>query len=239
MSHHHDHHGHDEEHAEAHDHIHDHTDDITPALQNLLYEQIDFSKLQTLNEDESNSGRAICQKTWAQRMESEPELKSSADEQLLMIIPYVHHHLLGNRDVGAEKHRFTGQVRLHSILIRTSTTPSAPKTLKLFLNADSMDFETASDKSPTQELSISQTNEVQEIPVKRAYFNTTRSLALFFEDNWSGGDEDVTRISYLAFKGDYMKLNKEPVSVLYEAAANPSDHKAIVGTDLGVGRQIQ
>lgn len=102
-----------------------------------------------------------------------------------------------------------------------------------------MDFETASEKPPTQEVSISRTVEVQEIPVKRAYFNTTRSLALFFEDNWSGGEEDVTRISYLAFKGDFMKLNKEPVSVLYEAAANPQDHKAIVGTDMGVGRQIQ
>ena len=95
MSHHHHHHhghshgDHDEEHAEAHNHVHDHDDDIVPALQNLLYEQIDFSKLVTLNEDESNSGRAICQKTWMQRMDPEPELKSSADEQLLMHIPYV------------------------------------------------------------------------------------------------------------------------------------------------------
>jgi hypothetical protein len=94
MSHHHDHshshgHGHDDEHAEAHNHVHDHSDDITPALQNLLYEQIDFSKLHTLNEEDSNSGRAICQKTWAQRMEAEPELKSSADEQLIVVVPYV------------------------------------------------------------------------------------------------------------------------------------------------------
>lgn len=87
MSHNHHHHGHDEEHAEAHNHVHDHSDDITPALQNLLYEQIDFSKLQTLNEDESSSGRKICQKTWAQRLEPNPELKSFADEQLLMIVP--------------------------------------------------------------------------------------------------------------------------------------------------------
>jgi hypothetical protein len=136
--------------------------------------------------------------------------------------------------------RFTGQVRLHSILIRTSPTPSSPKTLKLFVNPPpEMDFETATDKEPTQVLSVSQTAEVQEIPVKRAYFNTTRALALFFEDNWGEGDEDVTRISYLGFKGDFMKLNKEPVNVLYEAAANPGDHKSIVGTAEGVGRSIQ
>ncbi|PVI03188.1 DUF1000-domain-containing protein [Periconia macrospinosa] len=222
MSHHHDHHhGHDEEHAEGHNHVHDHSDDITPALQNLLYEQIDFSKLQTLNEDEANSGRKICQKTWAQRMDLEPELKSSTDEQLLMIVP------------------FTGQVRLHSILIRTSPTESSPKTLKLFINDDSIDFSTASDKPPTQEVSISQTAEVQEIPVKRAKFNTTRILTLFFEDNWSDGEEDVTRISYLGFKGDFMKLNKEPISFLYEAAANPGDHKMVAGVKEGLGRSIQ
>lgn len=222
MSHNHDHsHCHDEHHDHGDGHEHDHTDDITPALQNILHEQIDFSKLVTLNEDESNSGRAICQKTWVQRLEPEPELKSSADEQLLMVVP------------------FTGQVRLHAILIRTSNSQSSPKTLKVFLNQDSMDFETASEKEPTQTLEISQTNDVQEIPVKRAYFNTTRSLALFFEDNWSHGEEDETIITYLAFKGDFMKLNKEPVSVLYEAAANPSDHKNIVGIGQGVGRSIQ
>ena len=214
-------HCHDEHHDHGDGHEHDHSDDITPALQNILYEQIDFSKLVTLNEDDSNSGRAICQKTWAQRLDAEPELKSSADEQLIMVVP------------------FTGQVRLHSIILRTSNSSASPKTLKVFVNHDSLDFETASEKEPTQELSVSQTSDVQEIPVKRAYFNTTRSLALFFEDNWSGGDEDETRISYLAFKGDFMKLNKEPVSVLYEAAANPSDHKNIVGIGEGVGRSIQ
>lgn len=225
MSHNHSHGSHCHDEHEGHDHSHgdghDHSDDITPALQNILYSQIDFSKLVTLNEDASNSGRAICQKTWAQRLDPDPELVSSADEQLLMIVP------------------FTGQVRLHSILLRTSPSPSSPKTLKVFLNADGMDFETASDKAPTQTLEISQTSEVQEIPVKRAYFNATRSLALFFEDNWSNGEEDETRISYLAFKGDFMKLNKEAVSVLYESAANPTDHKSIVGIGQGLGRSVQ
>lgn len=217
-------HCHDEHHDHDHDHgdgAHDHSDDITPALQNLLYEQIDFSKLVTLNEDESNSGRAICQKTWAQRLDPEPELKSSADEQLIINVP------------------FTGQVRLHSIIIRTSACPNCPKTLKVFVNHDALDFDTASEKAPTQTLEISQTSDVQEIPVRRAHFNTTRSLALFFEDNWSNGEEDETVLSYLAFKGDFMKLNKEPVSVLYEAAANPNDHKVLQGIGEGVGRSIQ
>lgn len=78
-------HGHD-----GHDHshgTHDHSDDITPALQSLLYEQVDFSSVNTLNEAEPRSGAAILQKTWAQRLEPQPELQSDADEQLLMFVP--------------------------------------------------------------------------------------------------------------------------------------------------------
>lgn len=75
--------------------------------------------------------------------------------------------------------------------------------------------------------------------MKRARFNTTRALALFFEDNWSDGEEDETRISYLGFKGDFMKLNKEPVNFMVELAANPSDHKTIAGVKEGLGRTIQ
>lgn len=64
-----------------------------------------------------------------------------------------------------------------------------------------------------------------------------RSLDLFFEDNWGAGEEDETRVSYLGFKGEWMKLSREPVSFLYEAAANPKDHQLAsgVGERLGSG----
>nr|POE54896.1 pith domain-containing protein p35g2.02 [Quercus suber] len=110
-------------------------------------------------------------------------------------------------------------------------------TLKLYLNRDDLDFSTAASLAPTQTLDLAQSNDVQEIPVKRALFNTVRSLDLFFEDNWGAGDEEQTRLSYLGFKGEWMRLNREPVSFLYEAAANPKDHKMAsgVGERLGSG----
>ena len=92
-----------------------------------------------------------------------------------------------------------------------------------------MDFSLASDLKPTQKLALPKGNDVAEIPLNRALWNGTTSINLFFEDNHSGGEEDVTRISYLGFKGDFMALNREPVHVLYEAAANPKDHKVIQG----------
>ncbi|KAK0304218.1 hypothetical protein LTR01_007574 [Friedmanniomyces endolithicus] len=221
MSHCHDEHGH-----HGHDHsegaAHDHTDDITPALQNHIYEQIDFSATNTLNEAEPRSGSRVVQKTWTERLDQEPELSSDADEQLLMHVPT----------------SFTAQIRLHSILIRTSTTSSAPQTLKLFLNRDDLDFSTASALPATQTLELAQSNEVQEVPVKRALFNTVRSLDLFFEDNWGQGEEDVTRVSYIGFKGEWMKLSREPVNFLYEAAANPADHKMVSGVGVRLGSGI-
>jgi hypothetical protein len=74
----------------GHDHAgHDHSDDISPAIQHSLYQHINFDDITTLNEAESDSGKAIIKKTWAERLEEQPELESDADEQLLMHVPYV------------------------------------------------------------------------------------------------------------------------------------------------------
>jgi hypothetical protein len=86
-------HCHDEHEHSGHGHSHadhDHTDDITPALQYSLYQHINFDDIITLNESETDSGRAIIKKTWTERLEVEPELESDADEQLLIHIPCVY-----------------------------------------------------------------------------------------------------------------------------------------------------
>ncbi|KIW31710.1 uncharacterized protein PV07_03310 [Cladophialophora immunda] len=206
-------HDHDHDHGHGHGggHEHDHSHDLEPALQSNLYKQINFEGVITLNEAEPRSGAAIVQKSWDERLNDQPILESDADEQLLMHVP------------------FAGSCKLYSIIIRTSDTDSAPQTLKLFRNRDDMDFNLASDLKPTQKLTLPKSNDVAEIPLNRALWNGTTSINLFFEDNHSGGEEDVTRISYLGFKGDFMALNREPVHVLYEAAANPQDHKLIQG----------
>ncbi|CAK7202906.1 hypothetical protein SEUCBS139899_005633 [Sporothrix eucalyptigena] len=217
MSHHcHDEHaGHGHGHDHGHDHNHDHSDDITPALQFSLYQHVDFEKIVTLNEEQSGSGRAIVKKTWDQRLSAEPELSSDVDEQLLMNVP------------------FTGQVKLHAILLRTSASLSAPRTLHVFQNRDDIDFGSAEEEAEhaTQTFELAQTSDIQEFAVKRAIFGQVRRLTLFFPDNFGDGDEDVTRLSYLGFRGEWMQLGRAPVNILYEAAANPADH-ALKGTSV-------
>ncbi|KEZ43079.1 hypothetical protein SAPIO_CDS5164 [Scedosporium apiospermum] len=205
------HHCHDEHHdhgGHGHDHgAHDHSDDITPALQFSLYQHINFDEIVTFNEARFGMGRDVVKKTWAERLNNEPELESDADEQLIMNVP------------------FTGQVKLHSISLRTSNSPSAPKTLKVFVNRDKLDFSTAEEAEATQTFELSLTSDVQELPVKRALFGKVRRLSLFFVDNFSEGEEDVSRIAYVGFKGEWMQLGRAPANILYEAAANPSDHE--------------
>ena len=209
---------------------HDHSDDITPALQCSLYQHVNFDGITTMNETEADSGKAVVKKTWAERLQEQPELKSDADEQLLMQIPYAKYLSSCIRSACLTLcHSFTGQVKLHSIRIRTSNSSSAPQTLKVFINRDDLDFSSASDLSAIQEFHLSQTSEIQDIPVKRALFGRVQSLTLFFVDNFGQGEEDVTRITYLGFKGEWMQLGRAPTNIIYEAAANPSDH-ALKGT---------
>lgn len=83
-------HCHEEHEGHGHNHSeggHDHSDDIQPALQASLYQQIDFEAINTLNEAQPHAGKAIVKKTWAERLQDQPELTSDADEQLLMHIP--------------------------------------------------------------------------------------------------------------------------------------------------------
>ncbi|KOS22433.1 PITH domain-containing protein 1 [Escovopsis weberi] len=200
-------HGHDDHHE------HDHSDDITPALQYSLYEQVHFDHIVTLNEARTGSGRAVVRKTWAERLSPSPELVSDVDPQLLMTVP------------------FTAQIKLHSILLRTSASPAAPRTLHLFINRDDMDFSAAEGSKPTQVLELSRTSDVQEIPVRRSLFGSVQRLVLFFVDNFGDGgddddgDEEASRISYLGFKGEWSLLGRAPERIVYEAAAQPGDHK--------------
>lgn len=76
---------------------------------------------------------------------------------------------------------------------------------------------------------------MQELPVKRTSFGNVYNLNLFFEDNHG---EDVSRVYWIGLKGEFMQLNREPIEVLYEKAANPKDHEIIAGlAEQGASRQ--
>ena len=93
---------------------------------------------------------------------------------------------------------------------------------------------------------------VLEVGVKRALWTAVMSVTLFFVDNWGspstgsddGNDDDEeeeeeeeegeevhTEISYLGFRGDWLRTGGAPLGVVYESAANPADHKLVHKAD--------
>jgi len=57
---------------------------------------------------------------------------------------------------------------------------------------------------------------VTEYPVKRVSFNNVRNLTLFVSENWSGGDEETSKLWYIGFKGEWTELKDAPLITVYE-----------------------
>lgn len=225
-------HEHDD-HGHGHGHDHDHVPPPDSNEAQSLFSCISHDQITTLNESVADSGKLVF-KPWQKRLDGTQFLESDADEQLIISVP------------------FTGIVRLHSILVRSTADDSAPKTIKLFKNKDNLDFSSATELPATAEFqhplgvggqegqeieedgdalasassSISLESEgIVEYAVSRAHFSNLTNLTIFVEDNHGA---DTTKILYIGLRGEFTKMSRAPIVTMYEAAANPRDHKNLV-----------
>ncbi|KAK9237420.1 galactose-binding domain-like protein [Lipomyces kononenkoae] len=203
------------EHGNSHSHSHDdhgHGHSHSPPPETTydsqsLYSRIFHDQIWTMNESAPNAGRDVV-KPWNERYDTEKILESDADEQLIMFIP------------------FTGLVKLYSILVRSIPDEHAPKTIKVFKNRSDIDFSIATDlKADANVEHPHGTSEIVEYHLKRAIFSNVQSICLFILDNHG---EDTTKITYIGLRGEWKEFSRDPVITIYEAAANPSDHKNLV-----------
>ncbi|KDN48705.1 hypothetical protein RSAG8_02692, partial [Rhizoctonia solani AG-8 WAC10335] len=137
-------------------------------------------------------------------------LESDADDQLILRIP------------------FTGSVKLRGLLLKTGPGDQTAHKVSLFPNADELDFNDANDREPAQSFEVVQSREVGEYTVKPAKFSNCRSLTLFFP---AAQGADTLKIYYVGLLGEWSEFTRDPVVTIYEAQANPADHKKITGTD--------
>lgn len=216
-------------HNHNHGHDHSHEPPLETSASQSLFPYIYHDHIHSLNESHPDSARAVF-RSWDKRLQVDPHLESDADEQLLIHVP------------------FTAVLRLHSLLIRSTSDDFAPKTIKLFKNRSDIDFGIASQLSavekvthphgvgasaeePGQPSSGNNLDEegIAEYALNRAHFSNTTSLTIFVEDNWG---EETTKILYIGLRGQVTgKLSSAPVVTIYEAAANPADHKSLVPGD--------
>ncbi|KAI9264837.1 galactose-binding domain-like protein [Sporodiniella umbellata] len=196
---------------------HDHDDLPESGEQFLLYSKIDLDNVRCLNEAEANSGKQVI-RPWHERMDDSKVLESDADEQLIVYVP------------------FTGSVKLRSICLRTDGSESAPSKMKVFINREDVDFDVAESYRPIQEFELVQSsNEVVEYGTRITKFSSVRNITLFFPENFG---DDTSLVRFIGFKGEWTEMKRDPIITVYEANANPADHK-VSGTSDKMDHSIQ
>ncbi|KAF7727080.1 hypothetical protein EC973_008043 [Apophysomyces ossiformis] len=97
------------------------------------------------------------------------------------------------------------------------------KASRIFINRDDVDFDVVESYSPIQTWELVEgSDEVVEYSTRITKFTNVRNITLFFPENF-GGDTSIIR--FLGFKGEWTQIKKDPIITVYEASANPADHK--------------
>jgi len=206
--------------CQGHSHDHDHEDDQGVSL----YDYIDTPHAWCLNEETTNSGQKIL-KEYEYRFTETPSLRSQEvddddeDPELLLHVP------------------FTETVSLKFITIRGISSAedgtAGPKTVKLFVDRDDIDFETANELTPAMKLDLvppeheeETANGTIDYPVRPAgRFQNISSITLYFPDNF-GVDETIqTEITFVGFKGKATNFRRKAVQCVYESRGMLKDHK--------------
>lgn len=204
----------------AHDHQ-DHGDDLGLSL----LPAVNMEGVVCLNEEVRDSGRAIL-KLHEERFTTNPSLRSpEGDPELLMIIP------------------FREAVTVHSICVMNTAensgdgTRAPPRRIKLFVDRDSIDFETArelpenvlrANASAIDLVPPSHSEETATIdyPLRPASkFQNIQSLAIFVQGNFDEEGQMGTEITYIGLKGTGTNLRRQAVEAVYETKGMKKDHK--------------
>lgn len=202
----HHHHSHDHEHGDSQHHTHPHGDPPIPTnVSQSINNKIDTSKLIGYNLINNSNELPKLFKTIDKRYETVPVFKSEFDSEMIIVIP------------------FTGPVKVFSLLINGS---KPPQSIKIYKNSPNLCFDNINNAKPTyqcehpQNVDLSQGYIEHHLP--RRKFAGTTSLTLFLE----GGNADRLELFALELRGDYAGPHPQlPVSLLYESAARPQDHK--------------
>lgn len=199
----------------GHSHDHEHGDDLGLSLR----QYIDFTRVSCLNESVQGSGSSIF-KLHEDRLSATPSLQSpEGDPELILHIP------------------FTEAVTIQSITIRNASTSSetaSARRIKLFVDRDDLDFETARELPPHQQLELLPPHHLADgtidYPVRPAgRFQNISSLTIFVVDNYDESGECGTEITHVGLKGKGTNMRRGIVDIVYETQGMPKDHKVREG----------
>ncbi|KAF3987981.1 hypothetical protein FT663_04208 [Candidozyma haemuli var. vulneris] len=227
------------EHFHGHSHSHggddggdDHVPPIPTSVATSLNSKVDLPHVTALNLENKPDDLQKLFKNGNSRYSLKPIIKSDADEQLILHIPFLN-----------------GSVKLHSIIIRSNGDKYCPKTIKVWKNNRDIDFDNVESVKPLHSLehpnvgvnynedsdceeevpeSLEDDADFVEHHVPRHIFTGIQHLTLFFKDIY--GDEEQVHLHSIELRGEFTELSKDPVITLYESAPNPADHKIAEAT---------
>lgn len=185
----------------------------------VIYKTINLSKTRCLNEEVANSCRNVF-RPWDGRLEV-------IDSPLRSV--RVENDDDDDDDEGNElllHVEFDASVKLKAFSVvggLGAEFESRPRSVRLYVNRDDLDFGTVHDLEPVQTFDLldNQAGEV-EYPVRAAKFSGVHSIDMHFP---SISESDHQSIYFIGFKGEYTSRRRQAVDAVYEGVALPSDHK--------------
>lgn len=98
----------------------------------------------------------------------------------------------------------------------------SPKSVKLFINNETLDFESIEDSTPTQTVDLVEDFcGMIEYPLKAAKFTNVNHLTLYFSECFNG---NIMEIFYIDIRGVGSNYKRNAVVTVYESRANIADH---------------
>ena len=215
-------------HGSGHGHLH-----VAPIPTNesqSLLSKIDLPHATALNLANPPDDLQKIFRSQEDKYKLKPIIKTDCDPQIIINIPFLN-----------------GSVKLFSLILRTNGDKYCPKTIKVWKNDKTIDFDNAHSKKPTYTITHPQVgvmlNDDEDVPdvleddgdfvehyLPRHIFTGVQQLTLFIDDIYDD-DEDESHLHYIELRGEFTELTKDPVITLYELAANPTDHKNLTATE--------
>ena len=214
-----------------------------------LRELIDLPRVTCLNEEAEGTGRAVL-RSHGDRYVTEPRLRSTEDPddepELILHVPFTEAVAVRTISIeGAPPASSSGNGGGSGGGSGSgggggggsgSAETSAPRTVKLFVNRDDLDFETARQLEPAMVLDLLPPEHgvglgTIDYPLRPAgRFQGAASVTLYFPDNYAreadpDGDAVQTEITYVGFKGKGTRVKRRAVDAVYESRGMKEDHK--------------
>lgn len=218
------------------DELHSHFAPIPTFESQSLLPVIDCGSIQALNVSNPALEIGSLFRPAADRALILPAVLSDCDSQIILHIPFSN-----------------ALVKLFSMIIRSNGQSFCPKTIKIYKNDPTIDFDNVISKNPAlvlthphvgvmyDDLHNEATPKLIESPetfiehfLPRHMFTGLQHVTLFIQDTYldnEGEDRNMLRLHYIEMRGEFMPLSKNPVISVYELAANPADHKTQMVTD--------